>query len=375
MSDLIISLDGWEIDFNAPRRIKDKTHILARTTSYLHGHPGVDQWHWVALSSLKNRLKQDGFDFPQYITDYLEETRRQRNNATKAGWEADWDSLDTVQQHTSVKVRNLKSDQPSARKWHSVRLDRVMRLPGVGISPEIDKRIQDYLKGREAAKVVWEVDWNQTKTWLNGRPIKRQVIGLNRSSHIAEARIPHWVGVGVLKRLGIAPPKYIQEQWKRTKPRPKATMRGVYFIQRGKDGLIKIGQGNVLSRLKALQTAHIDNLRIIGVIPLTRKKRRDRERSLLMRFAHLNEGGEWLRPAPELLEFIKLNVTPFEQPIPSEDRPLEQAISVLDEGRARRLLYSCFIIPFLRRTESKILQREQIYTLGLGDGFPTRCRV
>jgi hypothetical protein len=73
-----------------------------------------------------------------------------------------------------------------------------------------------------------------------------------------------------------------------------------YFIQGQVMRLIKIGLAkNISERLNTLQCGSPDNLVVLKTIS------GNVERVYHKRFAHFRLHGEWFRPAPELLEFIK----------------------------------------------------------------------
>jgi hypothetical protein len=77
----------------------------------------------------------------------------------------------------------------------------------------------------------------------------------------------------------------------------------VYFIQAGGAGPIKIGATSKDSprhRLGDLQTAHYEELRLLGSITTQTSI----EFALHDHFKHLRIRGEWFRPDPELMEFI-----------------------------------------------------------------------
>lgn len=77
----------------------------------------------------------------------------------------------------------------------------------------------------------------------------------------------------------------------------------IYFIQNGQDKHIKIGftQQQPKKRLKELQTGSPHKLKMLRVVEGGRLK----ESELHERFAHLRVNGEWFRPDPELLDYIK----------------------------------------------------------------------
>lgn len=75
----------------------------------------------------------------------------------------------------------------------------------------------------------------------------------------------------------------------------------VYFI-RDEDGYIKIGTaGSAESRLAALQTAHRQRLTLLATLPGERTE----ELALHRRFASAHVRGEWFRPTPDLVHYIK----------------------------------------------------------------------
>jgi hypothetical protein len=76
---------------------------------------------------------------------------------------------------------------------------------------------------------------------------------------------------------------------------------GTYFVQVGTDGPIKIGQTiDVQKRLSMLQTGNHEEMRLLLVLP-----DRSAERELHRRFTSCRLRGEWFKPAPELLSFIR----------------------------------------------------------------------
>lgn len=77
----------------------------------------------------------------------------------------------------------------------------------------------------------------------------------------------------------------------------------VYFIQSGSDGPVKIGfAGDPGARLKTLQTGHPEVLVIRAVLP---DRIQADEKDLHERFRHLWIQGEWFRPGPDLMAYIK----------------------------------------------------------------------
>jgi Deoxyribodipyrimidine photolyase len=80
--------------------------------------------------------------------------------------------------------------------------------------------------------------------------------------------------------------------------------QSVYFIQAGGEGgLIKIGLSNApAKRMKSLQSQNDLPLELLGVLP---NAERSGEVGVHQMFADAREHGEWFRPVPELLEFLK----------------------------------------------------------------------
>jgi hypothetical protein len=77
---------------------------------------------------------------------------------------------------------------------------------------------------------------------------------------------------------------------------------GVYFIQAGTDGPIKIGiSDNPAKRLAQLQTAHPVGLALLGVVPDVDLAL---ERELHRRFAAYRMNGEWFAPAAPVLDYV-----------------------------------------------------------------------
>lgn len=80
----------------------------------------------------------------------------------------------------------------------------------------------------------------------------------------------------------------------------------VYFIECRATGLIKIGKAAfVLERKRSMQTGSAGRLRIRGTVEQSKHAERDLHDLFRKHRAH----GEWFRPAPELLEFIKAECT------------------------------------------------------------------
>lgn len=83
-------------------------------------------------------------------------------------------------------------------------------------------------------------------------------------------------------------------------------LRGVYFIQEGGSGPIKIGHAagvdGVWTRFVSLQMGNPRPLRLLHVIEGAEKAHED---ELHARFARLHMRGEWFAPAPILVRHIK----------------------------------------------------------------------
>src|SRR5205085_4944347 len=72
---------------------------------------------------------------------------------------------------------------------------------------------------------------------------------------------------------------------------------GVYFVQAGREGPIKIGTAkDSRERLKKLRTANWEYLTQLVVIPVVDHERLDWERGFHARFRHLHIRGEWFKP-------------------------------------------------------------------------------
>lgn len=90
-------------------------------------------------------------------------------------------------------------------------------------------------------------------------------------------------------------------------PRVKAEQPGqaapvVYFVQSGEGGHIKIGTASDFpKRLQALQTGNPERLTVLGTLPGSLSEEAD----IHDQFSHLRARGEWFRPEPELLDYIK----------------------------------------------------------------------
>lgn len=114
----------------------------------------------------------------------------------------------------------------------------------------------------------------------------------------------------------------------------------VYFIKRVSDGLIKVGfSDDPKRRLQQLQTGQPDRLEMILVI----RGGMELERTLHIRWRHLNVGGEWFKPHRELLSYIDgalavqcrigLDLAPTEKPAePAPELPLAERRALMAAG-------------------------------------------
>jgi hypothetical protein len=79
----------------------------------------------------------------------------------------------------------------------------------------------------------------------------------------------------------------------------------VYFAQLA-SGPVKIGQSRqVPQRMKALQTAHHEEVRLIGLLP----EQDVTEHEVQSKFARFRIRGEWFSPAPQILELAAAGLT------------------------------------------------------------------
>jgi hypothetical protein len=75
----------------------------------------------------------------------------------------------------------------------------------------------------------------------------------------------------------------------------------IYFLQRAGGGPVRTGVLTDPEIPSDQCGTEVDpSFRILGVV----KGGTDEWRTLLRRFSHLKVGGDWLRPGPDLLEFI-----------------------------------------------------------------------
>lgn len=90
--------------------------------------------------------------------------------------------------------------------------------------------------------------------------------------------------------------------WKASEPPSPKVEPVVYFIQRGSEGPVKIGfSKNPKGRLSSLQTGIPERLHLLGVLPGGKEE----EQRLHRYFAAYCIQGEWFKPAPDLLAYIR----------------------------------------------------------------------
>jgi hypothetical protein len=92
-----------------------------------------------------------------------------------------------------------------------------------------------------------------------------------------------------------------QPRWRNVPEHARACW--VYFIQGDDGGPVKIGRArDLFARLPKVQIGYpFGTLRYVGLL----RGVGTTEWSLHQRFAHLRLRGEWFRPEPELLDFIR----------------------------------------------------------------------
>ena len=92
----------------------------------------------------------------------------------------------------------------------------------------------------------------------------------------------------------------------------------VYFVQAGDGGPIKIGYSHdPLSRMRTLQTAQRERLRLLGTIAGGRAK----EREVHAYFANLHAHGEWFRFSQEIIDYAE-----YGGPIPAIPEELRKDV-------------------------------------------------
>ena len=99
------------------------------------------------------------------------------------------------------------------------------------------------------------------------------------------------------------PTRWVRPLRRRTNPAP--SVAGVYFVQAGTNGPVKIGRARDIStRLADLQVANHEPLRLLGFIRTDRDSFR-RERDVHALFKDSWRGGEWFEFSPELAHFVE----------------------------------------------------------------------
>lgn len=104
----------------------------------------------------------------------------------------------------------------------------------------------------------------------------------------------------------------------------------VYFIQCGNGGPIKIGKTDEppMNRLLSFQIGNPYSLCLLGTMKCYS---RNTESMLHERFAKSRIRGEWFEPTEDLLIFIALNVTPFDEENPNGDPINDRMIDIRDD--------------------------------------------
>jgi hypothetical protein len=113
-------------------------------------------------------------------------------------------------------------------------------------------------------------------------------------------------------------------------------MACVYFVQGCRSGLVKIGRAtNFRGRLSAIRSQSSEPIRVLGIIETDLPAAE--ERQLHARFAAERARGEWFRPTPAMLNFIRQKAyVPEDEWSPTFDDLLERQGSFADlfAGRA-----------------------------------------
>jgi hypothetical protein len=93
----------------------------------------------------------------------------------------------------------------------------------------------------------------------------------------------------------------------RTVPVKKLYMSGIYFIQRGYKGSIKIGitRTSIYTRLSQIQTGNDEKLRLVGFIECDNLE--SMESDLHYQFGEYRLQGEWFKPCSAIENFLKLS--------------------------------------------------------------------
>jgi len=123
--------------------------------------------------------------------------------------------------------------------------------------------------------------------WLRGRSLAHLCAGLMTGTHFFPT--------------GSVASSFFKEKHDRQKEEREKSS-GVYFIQSGDDGPVKIGLAqNPRNRLAGLQTSHPVKLKLLAFIL---QGGRDLEKSLHARFRSSRLNGEWFTLTPALQEII-----------------------------------------------------------------------
>jgi len=133
--------------------------------------------------------------------------------------------------------------------------------------------------------------------------VKMQMCKCGRAPHRPKARNCHFCNRDAQKKYRAAlkgPVELAQQIRALSKIGNKEGY--VYFFQSGERGLVKIGfSADPTERIRALQTGSPYEIHFIGAVPA----RQALEKLFHVRFEHIRHQGEWFRPHPDLMDFIK----------------------------------------------------------------------
>ena len=136
----------------------------------------------------------------------------------------------------------------------------------------------------------------------------------------------------------------------------------IYFIQAGQNGPIKIGVSDKpQERLEALQTAHYEELELLGVIG----GGEDKEKEIHLRFSQYRMMGEWFKPEGGLLDFVHEAVHEW-----SEIEQLQALVKYWrDRARKAESLLMAQRVDFTPPVESQTIESDLVrYALEEIDG-------
>lgn len=212
---------------------------------------------------------------------------------------------------------------------------------------------------------------NQPKSRLEARVAAFQEKGRQEKAKRAERRNRK----GSLPRVGVVPGQPLPSP----ESRPiddlafldgmrflnRRTVIAIYFIQVGENGPIKVGQTreSPMDRLRDLQVGNPHPLRVRAVM-MTRDDRA--ESSIHRRFAAIRMSGEWFRPEPELIEFIRIHglswqeVKGFWPPIAGEGKRRRRMLSLDTEPELVALMKRAWYIENPFEDEERAAVEEKI---------------